>query len=1244
MECPFCQAINPDNARYCDNCKREFPLKCTNCGASLQPEARFCHICGYPVSDTAKNPTTPVRGSPEKVYPPAGSILKVRQDIPEDILQRYVPKEFLNKLEAARKSQMMVGERRIVTILFCDVKGSTEAASKLDPEEWAEIINGAFEYMIQPVYRYEGTVARLMGDGFLAFFGAPIAHEDDPQRAILAGLDILQAIQRYDRDIKSRWGIDFDVRVGINTGLVVVGAVGSDLRMEYTALGDAINIAARMEQTAKPGSVQIAEATYKHVEPLFEVELVEGLQVKEHEELRVYRVLEQKEEPGRLRGIAGLASPLIGRQREMEILGAGLEEAIQGSGGLFFLIGEAGLGKSRLVEEFRHKIFASWDQKISWLQGQSFSYDSAIPFALFSNLFADFFQIKGMGSDSLRYETIVNRLEHLVPGQSDGMAPYFAGMLGIDLEDEPRERIRYLEPVRLRGVIFDKVKKLVESILSSGPAILFLDDLHWADPTSLELLETLMPLTKDRPLMVIAAFRPQEKDFSWQFYETIERSYNGRYRKIVLHALEDSQARNMISRLLEIEALPESARQMILEKVEGNPLYIEEVLRTLMEQGLIIKKNGHWQSSKEIQTIALPDTLAALITARLDRLDETSRYVLQAAAVVGREFTLPILVGVLDIPEQIEATLFELNRWDLVREMDHPDGPAYMFKHVLIQEAAYGSILLSNRRELHRRIGEFLIRTNPGASAEIARHLVEARQNSVAVPYLVQAGERAAKAYAIKEAQAYFEQAIDLLQDQGSKDVLRRAYEGLGGIYQFSNRFPEALQTYQKMLSLAESSGNFPMQISALNKLAGVMAMGLGNFTEAERLLDKAEQLSREGGDLSSIPETSLLRCQICTVRADFDQVVVYMDEVIKIGQELDKPEEVLLGLEHVSASLLLLTRFDEALVKAEEALKISREVNDKAHEANLLAFPLPMCYLRNGDFARARQCLEEALIIAGKIELLSAQSEAGYLMTEIARWQGEYEKALAYGKKTLTAILPIEEYMPFEVVPVLGSLGMVYLEISEEFRDSIGEFHNHALRLLESPHGKLGGGTAWADLALCALQLKDLEIAEEAIQFGLNYPNIYIRLERPRLLVAAALLALTKGDAHEAVRQAQEAVTYAEERSMLYLYPFLYLIYGKMLVARADPARRDLEAGMEKLAHSEKHAQELGLKPVTWQAKAAMASALASSGKMEQVEQKLDEAKAVVLDIAGQFEDAHLRQAYERSTSAKLNRSHSMG
>ncbi len=318
MNCSNCQTTNPAGARFCFNCGTALQKSCPNCGRALQPDARFCNQCGQPVSDNAAQPA-PEAASPAKVAEQAFA--------GRDLLQRYIPKELLSKLDSARQSQMTEGERRVVTILFCDVQGSTLAASKLDPEEWAEIMNGAFEYMISPIYRYEGTVARLQGDGLLAFFGAPIAHEDDPQRAVLAGLEIVENLQPYGEHMQERWGIDFAIRVGINTGLVVVGEVGSDLRVEYSALGDAINIAARMEQNAQAGTVLVAEPTYRLVAPLFEFERLDGLQLKGHEEPVVaYCAMGRKAQPGSLRGLPGLNAPLIGRKDQMDALWSAASE------------------------------------------------------------------------------------------------------------------------------------------------------------------------------------------------------------------------------------------------------------------------------------------------------------------------------------------------------------------------------------------------------------------------------------------------------------------------------------------------------------------------------------------------------------------------------------------------------------------------------------------------------------------------------------------------------------------------------------------------------------------------------------------------------------------------------------------------------------------------------------------------------------------------------------------------------
>ncbi|MGD2078034.1 MAG: adenylate/guanylate cyclase domain-containing protein, partial [Chloroflexota bacterium] len=930
MDCPNCATQNPDDARFCFNCGTALVLICSNCGTELPVGAKFCFNCGAPTAN-ATPATSAEQTTPEQTTPQSPATIPT-----DDVLQRYIPRGLMAKLEAARDGGLMEGERRIVTILFCDVQGSTAAASSLDPEEWSEIINGAFQHMIEPVYRYEGTVARLMGDGLLAFFGAPIAHEDDPQRAILAGLDILEAIGRYRQEVQRRWGLALDVRVGINTGLVVVGAVGSDLRMEYTALGDAINMAARMEQTAVPGTVQVAEATYKLVAPLFDFDVLEAVQVKgKAEPVPAYRALGAKAQPGSLRGIENLAAPLIGRQEQLATLQNALEELCQGTGRIISVIGEAGLGKTRLISELQHYLDAEPSLDARWFQGHSFSYETNTPYAPFVDLFESYFELEAEASDAAQIDQIKARIDGLMPGQGPAMAAFVATMLALHLDTDDAERVEYLQPPQLRGMIFASVRAVIESQLANGPLVLFLDDLHWADPTSLALLESLLPLVNSAPLMVITAFRPRRHEPSWRYHEAADREFHHRYQVISLSPLDQGQSRELVASLLEIEDLPEHVRQKILDKSEGNPLFVEEIIRSLLDANLIIRENGHWRATQEIRDVTIPNTLVGIISARLDRLDEDCRQLAQAAAVLGRDFAIAPLQDVDGrSPEMMEPAIVDLQKREIILEKSRLPARTYTFRHALTQQVAYDSILLSNRRELHRRAAESLIRRNPERFGEIGRHWLRARQPARAMPFLVKAGDQAARAYSSAEAIDFYQRALELEADVDDFDPIRGAYEGLGSTLAFANQIPESLEAYQTLLALAKDEGAIAAQISALNKLAATTALRMGQFQKADQYLDQAANLTDQHDEQSGLAEMNLIRCQMCTVQADFDGVINYMSDLLDVGEQLGSKEYMALSLEHIASSLMYLTRFEEAQKAADRGLKLSREIGDREHEA----------------------------------------------------------------------------------------------------------------------------------------------------------------------------------------------------------------------------------------------------------------------------------------------------------------------
>jgi class 3 adenylate cyclase/tetratricopeptide (TPR) repeat protein len=946
-------------------------------------------------------------------------------------LQRYIPRELLKKLERAREQGEMVGERRIVTMMFCDVKGSTAAAGQLDPEEWAEIINGTFEHLITSVYHYEGTVARLMGDGILAFFGAPIAHEDDPQRAILAGLDTLKRIQTYRRQVKQEWGLDINVRVGINTGLVVVGAVGSDLRMEYSALGDAINLAARMEQNAQPGTVQIAEATYKLVAPLFDFEDLGEIEVRgKAKPVQSYRVLGPKADPGRLRGLEGLESALVGRDAELHTLRGAIIELRQGRGGIVSIMGEAGLGKSRLAAELRESPTptGSGGGKLHWLEGRSLSYETTTPYSPFIRIFKDEFGLKPEYDDDQKYGRISYGVARVLPERVEDIAPFIASMLDISLSGDALERVRYLEPPQVLSRIFEATSEYVEAAASEQPLVLVIDDLHWTDAVSLALLEQLLPLTDRCMLILMTLFRPRRQEPSWAFHETAQREYSHRYTAVHVNPLDEASSRELVANLLVVDELPLQVRNLIMAKAEGNPFFVEEVIRSMLDASLIVRSNGRWKAAREIADITIPDTLTAVLTTRLDQLEEASKQVLQMASVIGRRFNYETLSDLSGSNGELDGLLTELLKRELIREKSRLPQRIYMFKHTLTQEAAYNSLLLKSRRELHRIVGESMERREPERVNEIGRHFREAGDRERALPYIVEAGDKAARAYSTKIAIDYYGEAIQILESVDNIKLDKQAYEGLGSALSFANDISGAQENYERMLEIARNKGDAPMQVSALNKLSFISALFFGQFEQAEKQVEEAESIARANEDMAGISESDLIRCIMCTAVADFDGVVRYMDEVIDIGKTLGAEEQIATGLAHIASSQVFMGQFEEAWKTVEEGLALSRTIGDLEHEAEFLAYIIPIYHYCRGDLKAAREAALEGLEIATRIGAKILVPVAWRSLGLAAFKQGMYEEAIDHIRKYQeTAQQAGRIWWEVEAVCLLAS---VYLDI----------------------------------------------------------------------------------------------------------------------------------------------------------------------------------------------------------------------
>jgi class 3 adenylate cyclase/tetratricopeptide (TPR) repeat protein len=660
-------------------------------------------------------------------------------------------------------------ERRVVTVLFCDVAGSTALAESMDPEAWTGIMKAAFEHLIEPVERYGGTVARLMGDAILAFFGAPTAHEDDPQRAVLAGLAIVENILPYREKLREEKDIDFNVRVGINTGLAVVGDVGSETAGEYTAMGDAVNLAARMEQTAAPGSVQIAQDTYALVAPLFDFKELGGIAVKgKRERVLAYQVLGRKTEPGSLRGLTdqGISSPLIGRESEYFTAQGALARLMAGEGGILAIIGEAGIGKSRLLAEL-HQSLTIDNSQFTWLEGNTLSYGQTISYWPFQKILRSYAGITEEDNESAAWRKLEARLETLLAEELAEVLPYLASLLTIEARGDYVERVKYLDAEALGHQVYRASRLFFRRLAEKQPLVLVIEDLHWMDSSSAGLLEHLLPLVYGVPLLICGVSRPEPDTPASHLREIAAESYTDWYTEIALTPLSASDSSRMVKNLLDIDNLPMHIQQMMVNKADGNPLFLEEIVREFIEAGAFVQepKTGRWRATQAVEKVTVPDTIQGLINSRIDRLDEDLKLVVRRAAVIGRAFLFRVLNAVLDEDGELEAELDQLQGVELIQEVQHIPELEYIFKHALAQEAAYDSILLQERREMHARVGAAIEILMADRLEEfyglLAYHYSAAEKWEQAQDYLFKAGDQAGSIAADAEALTLYRQAMD---------------------------------------------------------------------------------------------------------------------------------------------------------------------------------------------------------------------------------------------------------------------------------------------------------------------------------------------------------------------------------------------------------------------------------------------------------------------------------------------------
>ncbi|NIS72617.1 MAG: AAA family ATPase, partial [Proteobacteria bacterium] len=739
MKCPKCQTENPETRKFCRKCGEKLLKLCPQCGSENLPDDDFCGECGH-------NLSLPSEPSPRD-FSLDEKLAKI---------QRYLPKGVTEKILAQRGK--IEGERKQVTVMFCDMEGFTALSERLGPEEAYSVMDQVYELLIHKVHDYEGTVNEMTGDGIVALFGAPIALEDAPQRAIRSSLAIHREMAKFSDKVKQEGKAvpPLRMRVGIHTGPVVVGTLGNDLRVEFKAVGDTVNLASRMQELAEPGTTYISEETFKLTEGLFQFEGLGEKEVKGREEpVTVYRAISPSTRRTRFDVSAerGL-TPFVGRERELELLLDGLERSKAGRGQAFSIVSEVGVGKSRLLYEFR-KAVASED--VTFLEGRCLSYSRGVAYhPVIDILKANFDILEGDGDLEIT-EKVKGGLERMEADEASTL-PYLLELLAV--KDSGIDKIP-ITPELKKHRINEALRQIVLKGAEIRPLILAHEDLHWVDKSSEELLKYILEGIPGARVLLIFTYRP-EFVHAWG-----AKSYHS---QVMLIRLSNRESLMMVSYLLGTEELDKDLEEFILEKTEGVPLFIEELIRSLKDLKIIEREDNRYRITKDIKEVTIPATVQDVIMARVDSLPEGSKSLLQTMSVIGREFSYDLIKRITGLAEQEQELLSQLSVLkdsELLFERGIYPQSTYIFKHALTQEVAYNSLLLKRRKEIHEEIGEAIEALYSDRLEEhyevLAYHYARSANTDKALEYLDLANQKAAKLTAMEEAKAYFYEAMELI-------------------------------------------------------------------------------------------------------------------------------------------------------------------------------------------------------------------------------------------------------------------------------------------------------------------------------------------------------------------------------------------------------------------------------------------------------------------------------------------------
>jgi class 3 adenylate cyclase/tetratricopeptide (TPR) repeat protein len=951
-------------------------------------------------------------------------------------------------------------ERRLLTILFADLSGFTAISSKLDPEEVREVANLCFEHLNKAIIGQGGTIHKYEGDLVMALFGHPVAHEDDPERAIRASFAMFELLPEVNRALAARLlkPTDIGLHVGINSGTVVVGEMGSSEKKEYTVMGDAVNLASRMKDLAGRGEIVVSEPVFRASRYLFEYEPREPVAVKGIDEpVRTFRPTKEKAKPESKRGIQGLTAPLVGRDLEIGQLKHRAEALAEGKGGAGFILGDAGLGKSRLLEELKQWLIQE-RMPVVLLEGRCLSYCENVPYWPFLQVLRAVFGITDQDSREAVGDKLLNKSRALFPSAWQDVVPYLGVLFSIRFPDALDEKVKYLDSKSLKTQILASTRRLFAELARTQPLLLVIEDYHWIDQASLELLEYLFESPEPFPMLLLALSRVEKEKAGNRVREQLKAKLGPDFLEITLTPLSRIAGTRLIYSLLKIPGFSEEFKDRILAKAEGNPFYLEEIVRSLIDSGILFYREGNWLLTSEVDAFTIPDTVQAVIATRLDKLEKDVREVLQMASVIGRNFPIPVLEH-LTSQAGMMLTLYlaALEEHEFIAEAGRKPEREYLFRHPLFQEVAYTGLLKTRRRELHRRIGEVIEALYPGRLEEFTEVLAyqygQGDDPGKALEWLGKAGRKAQERFANDEAIDCFRQTLPLLRSGGAEAArgLFEALDALGDLHRVKGEYPSALECYGEMQTLAREDR---IQSSTVRAKVADIYHHQGRYAEALKVLEEAEgaltgatreervevanvEITRsrmlhsqgdlEAGRSAAAKGLEILAAEglgtyapeedprITRLRArglnelglfyfetdDYERAKVYFQQNMDLDERLTNKPGICMGYNNLGLVCKEKGEASEAAGFFERSLAVAEEMGNKA-SIGKACNNLGLLYYTSGDFDKALAWYEkdvEAVQDAGeRYGICVSQSNVGLVLLE----KGDTERARAVLTQTL--------------------------------------------------------------------------------------------------------------------------------------------------------------------------------------------------------------------------------------------------